>query len=128
MLGTMASRVRYQRIYETAGPGDGRRVLVDRVWPRGVKKEGAGVDEWLREVAPSTGLRKWYGHEVERFGEFRRRYLAELGDEERREAVARLRELVAAGPVMLLTATREVDHSQAAVLAEWLGGGEKGRA
>jgi uncharacterized protein YeaO (DUF488 family) len=93
-----------------------------------VKKEGAGVDEWLREVAPSTGLRKWYGHEVERFGEFRRRYLAELGDEERREAVARLRELVAAGPVMLLTATREVDHSQAAVLAEWLGGGEKGRA
>src|SRR4051794_14665802 len=128
MGAVVASRVRYRRIYEEAGPGGGRRALVGRGWPPGGRKAGAGGDGWLKEVAPSTGLRKWYGHEVQRFAEFRRRYLAELGDEEHRAAVARLRELVAAGPVTLLTATREVDHSQAAVLAEWLGGGEKGRA
>jgi uncharacterized protein YeaO (DUF488 family) len=128
MLGTMAGQVRYRRIYENRDPRDGTRVLVDRVWPRGVRKEAAGVDEWLKDVAPSTGLRKWYRHEVERFDEFRRRYLAELGDEEHRDAVARLRELVTAGAVTLLTATRDAEHSQAAVLVEWLGGGEQGRA
>jgi uncharacterized protein YeaO (DUF488 family) len=115
-------RVRVKRIYAEASSGDGARVLVDRVWPRGVKKEGAGIDEWVKGVAPSTGLRRWYGHEVGRFAEFRRRYLAELADEEHRGGVERLRELVAAGPVTLLTATRDVEHSQAAVLAEWLGG------
>ncbi|MEE1788228.1 DUF488 family protein [Streptomyces sp. SP17BM10] len=117
----MAARVAYRRIYEESSPQDGRRVLVDRVWPRGVKKEDAHLDEWLRDVAPSTELRRWYGHEPSRFTEFRRRYLAELRDAEHREAAGHLRDLAAGGGLTLLTATKDVDHSQAAVLAEWLG-------
>ncbi|MER7673283.1 DUF488 domain-containing protein [Kitasatospora sp. NPDC096128] len=119
----MAERISYRRIYEDSSPGDGQRVLVDRVWPRGVKKADAHLDEWLRDVAPSTELRTWYGHAPERFAEFRRRYLAELRDAGHREAVDHLRELAAHEPLTLLTATRDVDHSQAAVLAEWLAGG-----
>lgn len=118
----MAERISYRRIYEDSSPRDGQRVLVDRVWPRGVKKADAHLDEWLRDVAPSTGLRQWYGHDPERFAEFRRRYLAELRDAGHREAVDHLRELAAHDPLTLLTATRDVDHSQAAVLAEWLAG------
>ncbi|MER7846900.1 DUF488 family protein [Kitasatospora sp. NPDC096077] len=116
----MAAQISYRRIYEDASPQDGQRVLVDRVWPRGMTKEAAHLDEWLREVAPSTGLRQWYGHDPERFAEFRRRYLAELRDADHREAVGHLRELAAHDALTLLTATRDVDHSQAAVLAEWL--------
>lgn len=85
-----------------------------------MRKEEAGVDEWVKEVAPSTALRKWYGHEEERFAEFRRRYREELKGGEQAAGLARLRELVREGPVTLLTATREVDRSQAAVLAELL--------
>ncbi|NJC73535.1 DUF488 family protein [Planosporangium thailandense] len=118
----MANRVTYRRVYEETSPGDGTRVLVDRVWPRGMRKEDAHVDEWLRDVAPSTELRRWYGHEPDRFAEFRRRYLAELRDSGHREAVARLRDLAARDQLTLLTATRDADHSQAAVLAEWLSG------
>ncbi|MBD0692902.1 DUF488 domain-containing protein [Streptomyces sp. CBMA123] len=116
----MAAQITYRRIYEDASPRDGQRVLVDRVWPRGMKKEDAHLDEWLRDVAPSTGLRQWYGHDPERFTEFRRRYLAELRDTEHREAAGHLRELAAHDPLTLLTATRDADHSQAAVLADWL--------
>lgn len=113
--------VTYRRIYEEASPSDGTRVLVDRVWPRGVRKDSARLDEWMRDVAPSTELRRWYGHDPDRFTEFRRRYLAELREPERRDAAERLRELAEAHDLTLLTATRDVDHSQAAVLAEWLG-------
>ncbi|MEU4115228.1 DUF488 family protein [Kitasatospora sp. NPDC028055] len=116
----MTARVAYRRIYQEPSPQDGRRVLVDRVWPRGVTKADAHLDEWLRDVAPSTGLRTWYGHEPERFAEFRRRYLVELRDAQHREAADHLRELAAQDALTLLTATRDVDHSQAAVLAEWL--------
>lgn len=113
--------VTYRRIYEEASRSDGTRVLVDRVWPRGLRKESARLDEWMREVAPSTELRRWYGHDPDRFTEFRRRYLAELREPERRDAAERLRELADEHDLTLLTATRDVDHSQAAVLAEWLG-------
>jgi uncharacterized protein YeaO (DUF488 family) len=116
----MAGQITFRRVYEETSPREGRRVLVDRVWPRGMRKEDAHVDEWLRDVAPSTELRKWYGHESGRFTEFRRRYLAELRDADHREAADQLRDLAAHDKLMLLTATKDVDHSQAAVLAEWL--------
>ncbi|GHB13682.1 hypothetical protein GCM10010512_51350 [Streptomyces thermoviolaceus subsp. thermoviolaceus] len=116
----MAGPITYRRIYEGVSPQDGTRLLVDRLWPRGVSKEDAHVDEWLRDVAPSTELRRWYGHDPERFTEFRRRYRAELDDPEHRQAVARVRDLAARGKVTLLTATKDVDRSGAAVLAEWL--------
>ncbi|MFD2415312.1 DUF488 domain-containing protein [Amycolatopsis pigmentata] len=112
--------VTYRRIYEEASPSDGTRVLVDRVWPRGMRKDSARLDEWMRDVAPSTELRRWYGHDPDRFTEFRRRYFAELREPERRDAAERLRELAEEHDLTLLTATRDVDHSQAAVLAEWL--------
>ncbi|MER6629091.1 DUF488 family protein [Streptomyces sp. NPDC000987] len=116
----MAEQITCRRIYEEATPQDGRRVLVDRIWPRGMRKEDAYLDEWLRDVAPSNELRKWYAHEPSRFAEFRRRYLAELRDAGHREAAGHLRDLAAHDKLMLLTATKDVDHSQAAVLAEWL--------
>nr|WP_243719516.1 DUF488 domain-containing protein [Actinomadura sp. KC06] len=112
--------VRLRRVYEPVSSGDGKRILVDRVWPRGLSKEKARLDEWAKDVAPSTGLRKWYGHCVDKFDEFTRRYEAELDEPERAAALGRLRELAGQGPVTLLTATRDVDHSQAAVLAELL--------
>ncbi|GAA0662938.1 DUF488 family protein [Kitasatospora atroaurantiaca] len=100
--------------------GSRKRVLVDRIWPRGLRKEDARLDAWLRDIAPSTELRRWYGHAPERFEEFRRRYLAELRDPEHQEALQGLQELAAGQPVTLLTATRDLDHSHAAVLAERL--------
>ncbi|MGA5759521.1 DUF488 domain-containing protein [Nonomuraea bangladeshensis] len=118
----MSKDVTCRRIYEESSPEDGRRVLVDRVWPRGVRKEDAHLDEWLREVAPSSELRKWYGHDPARFPEFRRRYLDELRDAGHRPAADHLRDLAAEDRLTLLTATKDVDHSQAAVLAEWLSG------
>jgi uncharacterized protein YeaO (DUF488 family) len=115
-----AISVTVRRVYEDPAPGDGTRVLVDRVWPRGLTKEAAHLDEWVKDVAPSGALRSWYGHVPERFGEFRRRYLAELDDPERHAALDRLRRFMESGPLTLLTATRDVGHSQAAVLAEVL--------
>ncbi|MFS8477804.1 MAG: DUF488 family protein [Micromonosporaceae bacterium] len=114
----MAVRIRVRRVYDDAAPDDGVRVLVDRLWPRGVSRQAARVDEWLKEVAPSTGLRTWYGHDPAKFPEFRRRYLAELTEPPRAAALGRLRHLAGAGPVTLLTATRDIEHSQATVLAE----------
>jgi uncharacterized protein YeaO (DUF488 family) len=116
----MSKQIGYRRIYDDASAGDGVRVLVDRVWPRGIRKEDARFDEWIRDVAPSTELRRWYGHEPDRFPEFRRRYLAELREPERKPAVDRLRELAGHGGLTLVTATRDLEHSNAAVLADWL--------
>ncbi|AIV38305.1 DUF488 family protein [Streptomyces sp. R1] len=118
----MRARVGCRRIYEEATPEDGRRVLVDRLWPRGMSKEKAGLDEWLRDVAPSTDLRRWYHHDPQRYDEFRRRYFAELEDSEHEAAVRRLRDMAAHGKVTLLTATKDVDHSEAAALVQWLDG------
>lgn len=118
--GFVMAEITFRRVYEDSSAQDGRRVLVDRIWPRGVRKNDVHMDEWLREVAPSSDLRKWYGHEPARFPEFRRRYRAELRDAEHRQAAGHLRELAAHDKLTLLTATRDVAHSQAAVLAEWL--------
>ncbi len=121
----MASRhpVRLKRIYEEPASSDGYRVLVDRIWPRGMSHERAHIDEWLKEVAPSTQLRTWYGHEPARFEEFERRYRAELAGPEPAAALTHLRGLVRdCGPagVTLLTSTKRSDISQAAVLVRLL--------
>lgn len=112
--------VRVARVYDAPSPGDGRRVLVDRLWPRGVRKDDNRIDEWLRDVAPSTELRRWYGHEPSRFEEFAGRYAGELDGPAQAGALRALRELAAAGAVTLLTATREPAISHAAVLARLL--------
>ncbi len=116
----MSVEIRARRVYEEPSPEDGARVLVDRVWPRGMRKDAARLDEWAKDVAPSAGLRAWYQHEPAKFGEFRRRYTAELAAPGPREALTRIRGLAANGPVTLLTATRDLSLSQAAVLAELL--------
>jgi uncharacterized protein YeaO (DUF488 family) len=115
-------RIATARVYDDPGAEEGTRVLVDRLWPRGLSKDKAHVDEWLKEVAPSTGLRKWYGHDPEKHEEFERRYLDELTDDDHAEAVARLRELVERGPVTLLTATKEVSSSEVPPLVDFLTG------
>jgi uncharacterized protein YeaO (DUF488 family) len=112
--------VRARRVYEPAAPSDGRRVLVDRLWPRGLSKDRARLDEWLKAVAPSDELRRWYGHQPARFAEFRRRYEAELTEPEQAEALNHLRAEARSGPVTLLTATKDLEHSQAEVLAQLL--------
>ena len=112
--------LRMRRVYDDLSPDDGTRVLVDRIWPRGLAKATARIDEWAKVVAPSTELRRWYGHDPSRFEEFRRRYQAELAEPERQGAVRHLRELARSGPLTLLTATKDIEHSQAAVLVEHL--------
>ncbi|WP_297593868.1 DUF488 domain-containing protein [Mycobacterium sp.] len=110
-------RIQVARVYDDAGPDEGQRVLVDRVWPRGVRKDDPRVGIWRKEVAPSKDLREWYQHRPERFDEFASRYRAELRDS---AALEELRKLAERGPVTLVTATRAVDISQAAVLAKLL--------
>ena len=116
--------IRVRRVYDQPVPDDGVRVLVDRVWPRGMKKADAKLDEWAKDLAPSAALRTWYGHDPAKFGEFRRRYLAELDASGPRARLDALRARAAASRVTLLTATRDADISQAAVLAELLNAGD----
>lgn len=113
-MNARTSYVMIKRIYEPPGPGDGTRVLVDRLWPRGLSKERAGVDLWLRELAPSIGLRRWFGHDPAKWEAFRTRYRAELNAHP--EAVQRLADLARRGPVTLLYAARDQAHNNAAVL------------
>jgi uncharacterized protein YeaO (DUF488 family) len=116
-----AADVQVRRVYDPPDPDDGQRVLVDRLWPRGLSKERARLDDWCKEIAPSNELRKWYGHDPDRYAEFARRYRAELGDPERAAALAHLRELAGNGRLTLLTATKRSDISEATVLAGLLG-------
>lgn len=118
--GAMAkSRIRVARVYDEAGPDDGQRVLVDRVWPRGFRKGDPRIGTWLKDVAPSNELRRWYNHKPERFDEFASRYEKEL---EGSDALEELRQLTKRGTVTLVTATRDPQGSQAAVLAKLLRG------
>jgi uncharacterized protein YeaO (DUF488 family) len=110
-------RVQVRRAYDEPRRGDGIRVLVDRLWPRGLTKEKAHLDEWCKAVSPSTELRKWYGHAPEHFEEFGRRYRAELKEPMRAEAVEHLRELAKRRNITLLTATKNVEISEATVIA-----------
>ena len=117
-MGVAEDRIRLKRAYEPASPEDGTRVLVERLWPRGVSKAKAALDDWAKEIAPSPELRKWYGHEVARWPEFRRRYLAELAGHA--EAVAALGEKAKAGRLTLVFAAHDPEHSSAAVLRDVL--------
>jgi len=110
------------RVYGDQDTRAAYRVLVDRLWPRGVSKTAAAVDEWAKDVAPSAELRRWYDHDPARYAEFVRRYRAELRRQPAREVVLRLRALAEKRRVVLLTATRDVDHSGAQVLFDALKG------
>lgn len=112
--------VRVKRVYDEPAADDGTRVLVDRLWPRGISKERAHIDLWLKEVAPSRELRSWFGHDPEKFAEFRRRYEAELASGEAQQALNKLRELVRQGPVTLIFAARDAEHANARVLEDLL--------
>ena len=112
--------VRTARVYDAPGPDEGTRVLVDRLWPRGLSKDRARVDVWLKDIAPSKELREWYGHDPARHQEFVVRYRAELGQDDHAEALTRLRSLLDESPVTLLTATKDLSLSQATVLADEL--------
>jgi len=115
-----SSQLAVRRIYDEPAETDGSRILVDRLWPRGVSKERADLTEWLKTIAPSTELREWYGHVPERFDEFARRYRAELAEPAHAADLQHLRELLAAGQLTLLTATKHPELSEAAVLASIL--------
>jgi uncharacterized protein YeaO (DUF488 family) len=112
--------IRVRRVYDDPVPEDGTRVLVDRIWPRGLRKDAAHLDDWAKDVAPSSELRTWYRHDPAKFGEFRDRYTAELAQPGPQAALGRLRALATEGPVTLVTATKDIDISQAAVLAQLL--------
>jgi uncharacterized protein YeaO (DUF488 family) len=110
--------VRAKRIYEAAEPDDGYRILIDHIWPRGVSRERAHLDEWARELAPSDELRKWFDHVPERFGEFRSRYRDELAAHG--EHLEELRRRASGGPLTVLYAARDEEHNNAVVLVELL--------
>lgn len=112
--------VQVKRIYEEESPDDGTRVLVDRLWPRGVSKERADLALWDKEVAPSTELRQWYGHDPDKYQEFKHKYIEELQSGPQQEAFQKLVELAKKGPLMLLTASKAVNISEAEVLKELL--------
>ena len=109
-----AANLKLKRAYEPADADDGRRILVDRLWPRGVSKAQAALDEWDKDLAPSTELRKWFGHDPARWDEFRRRYREELGQHAQR--VEQLRGLTRQGPVTLVYGARDQQHNEAVVL------------
>ena len=112
--------VALKRVYDEPEPGDGTRVLVDRLWPRGLSKERAHIDLWLKEIAPSSELRTWFGHDPEKFAEFRRRYENEITSETGQTALAKLRAQAKQGPVTLVFAARDTEHANAVVLRDLL--------
>lgn len=116
--GVPAAHVRLKRAYDHAAPADGRRVLVDRLWPRGVSKENAALDEWAKDLAPSTELRKWFGHDPERWTEFAEKYAQEL--QAQQAAVRQLRDLARKHTVTLIYAARDEEHNEAVVLRNLL--------
>ncbi|WP_438492627.1 DUF488 domain-containing protein [Paenibacillus sp. IHBB 3054] len=113
--------LRLKRIYEEAKPEDGYRILVDRLWPRGISKQEAAIDEWMKEIAPSPELRKWFGHEPGRFAGFTSSYIKELEeDPERGRLAAKIDELVLGHEVTLVYGAKDPVHNHANVLLEWL--------
>ena len=113
------ANLQIKRVYEPRSPSDGQCILVDRVWPRGVSKEKLGDVIWLKDVAPSTALRKWFDHRPERWKHFRTRYATEL--DRNVDKVAELRAMCSHGAVTLLYSARDMEHNQARALAEYLG-------
>jgi uncharacterized protein YeaO (DUF488 family) len=111
-----SDNVRLKRAYEPPTASDGTRILVDRLWPRGVRKSDAAIDEWIKEIAPSASLRKWFGHDPARWEEFRRRYATEILDHP--EELKRLRELARHGRITLVYSAHDEAHNDAIVLRE----------
>ena len=121
-----AADVHLKRAYDAPHGTDGRRILVDRLWPRGVSKAEAAIDEWLKDLAPSTELRKWFGHDPDRWDEFRRRYAKEIHDHA--ELLARLRVIAREGPVTLVYSAHDEAHNDAVVLRDVLLGRDPSKA
>jgi uncharacterized protein YeaO (DUF488 family) len=117
------SNIQLKRAFGPASKKDGYRVLVDRIWPRGLRKEQLRIDDWMKEIAPSTELRKWFGHEPAKWKEFRRRYFAELSD--RPELVGRLVEVARSGPLTLVYSAKDEEHNNAVALREYLESAER---
>jgi len=111
--------LKIKRIYDPCSSDDGKRILIDRLWPRGVKKEKAKIDEWLRDIAPSDGLRKWFSHDPSRYQEFKRRYAKEL--QQKQELVEQVRNEAKRGTVTLLFSAKDAEHNNATALKEFLG-------
>jgi len=114
----LARDIRLKRAYDLPSAEDGTRILIDRLWPRGVRKSTAGIDRWLKDIAPSTALRKWFGHDPARWQEFRRRYAAEIDDHA--DQLAELRAAAREGPITLVFAARDELHNDAVVLRDAL--------
>jgi uncharacterized protein YeaO (DUF488 family) len=110
--------IQTRRVYETPEPSDGTRFLVERLWPRGMKKEALKLDGWLKEVAPSAELRRWFGHDPAKWKEFRRRYFTEL--DQHPEAWQRIQEAARRGKVTLLYSARDTEHNNAVALKQYL--------
>ena len=114
----VAENIKLKRAYDSAGSGDGTRILIDRLWPRGVRKTDAAIDLWAKDIAPSTALRRWFGHDPARWHEFRRRYSEEI--HRRRDRLDELRTLAQKGRITLVFAARDEAHNDAVVLREIL--------
>jgi uncharacterized protein YeaO (DUF488 family) len=110
--------IKIKRVYELYDSGDGNRILIDRLWPRGLTKDKAKIDLWLKDIAPSAALRKWFGHDPEKWPEFQRRYKNEL--DANKESVETLRTQLKAGPATLVYGAKDEQHNDAVVLAEYL--------
>lgn len=112
--------IKLKRVYEKPAPTEGRRILVDRLWPRGLRKEDARIDEWLKDIAPSDSLRKWFGHKEERWEQFRKRYREELNEEQKIKALQKLRREGQRRTLTLLFGAKDTKHNNAVVLSELL--------
>ena len=115
---TPAANVKLKRAYDPPTVSDGKRILIDRLWPRGVRKSDAAIHEWMKDIAPTTALRKWFGHDPARWQEFRRRYLSEL--QQHPDKIDRLRTLARQGPITLVFSAHDEAHNDAIVLRDLL--------
>ena len=111
-------KIKIKRVYEKPAEGDGKRILVDRLWPRGLTKEKAGIDLWLKDIAPTTELRKWFGHDPDKWKEFQAKYHQELKNNQ--EQVSLLYEQLKKGVVTLVYGAKDEEHNEALVIKEWL--------